>query len=135
MAVFTRDEVLDRWAQECGHLAALITLLDEDEARLFIRAQETVLFEGAQGVLLDAKFGFHPHTTWSDCTTTNAEKLLNHFAPEAEVVKIGVTRSHAVRHGPGPLPTESAEFRHQIDEHNQANPWQGEIRYGWFDAL
>jgi len=131
----TRDEVLDTWAQECGQLAALITLLDEDEACRFLRTQETVLFEGAQGVLLDAKFGFHPYTTWSDCTMANAERLLSRFAPEAEVAKIGITRCHAVRHGPGPLPTETAEFRHQIREHNHANAWQGEVRYGWFDPL
>ena len=132
---FTSEEVLETWAQVCGKLAALITLLDEDEACRFLRAQETVLFEGAQGVLLDAEFGFHPHTTWSDCTTANAERLLSRCAPGAEVVQIGITRCYAVRHGQGPLPTETADFRHQIREHNQANAWQGEVRYGWFDPL
>jgi hypothetical protein len=34
-----------------------------------------VVFEGAQGVLLDEWRGFHPHTTWSTCTFDNALAL------------------------------------------------------------
>src|SRR5690606_26943196 len=32
----------------------------------------TVIFEGAQGILLDQTYGFHPHTTWSDTTARHA---------------------------------------------------------------
>ena len=35
-----------------------------------------VVFEGAQGVLLDEWRGFHPYTTWSTTTFDNAETLL-----------------------------------------------------------
>ncbi len=43
-------------------------------------------------------------------------------------------RSHTARHGAGPLPTESADVRPALD-HNAENPWQGRMRYGWFDAV
>src|SRR5262249_24529692 len=33
---------------------------------------ELAVFEGAQGVLLDEWYGFHPHTTWSDVTAHHA---------------------------------------------------------------
>jgi adenylosuccinate synthase len=87
-----------------------------------------VVFEGAQGVLIDESFGFHPYTTWSNCTAAHALEL----APGA--LKIGVIRSHMVRHGPGPLPTESDGLREWIFDHNRENEWQGPVRYGWFDA-
>jgi adenylosuccinate synthase len=48
---------------------------------------------------------------------------------------VGVLRSHAVRHGAGPLPTESATLRARVEEHNASNPWQGPVRYGWLDAV
>ena len=96
---------------------------------------EAAVFEGAQGILLDGERGFHPYTTWSDCTARNAMGLLEEAATDAEVVKVGVLRSHAVRHGPGPLPTEVGKLAALVPDHNQLNDWQGAVRYGWFDAV
>ncbi|HET7142867.1 MAG TPA: adenylosuccinate synthetase, partial [Anaerolineales bacterium] len=101
----------------------------------WLHETETVIFEGAQGVLLDADAGFHPFTTWSRCTSENALDLITQMAPKSLVYKIGVMRSYAVRHGPGPLPTETNEFTSIVSEHNKNNEWQGAIRYGWFDAV
>jgi hypothetical protein len=42
---------------------------------------------------------------------------------------------YAVRHGPGPLPTETGELREAVVEHNGHGEWQGAVRYGWFDAV
>ena len=50
-------------------------------------------------------------------------------------LQIGVLRSYAVRHGPGPLPTETSVLASVVKEHNQTNEWQGAVRYGWFDAV
>jgi adenylosuccinate synthase len=51
------------------------------------------------------------------------------------VYQIGVMRCYAVRHGPGPLPTETDVLSPVVSEHNQSNAWQGPVRYGWFDAV
>ena len=96
---------------------------------------ETVIFEGAQGVLLDADDGFHPFTTWSRCTAENALELITEMAPGSNAYQIGVLRSYAVRHGPGPLPTETSVLASVVKEHNHTNEWQGAVRYGWFDAV
>ena len=40
-----------------------------------------------------------------------------------------------VRHGPGPLPTETEELDQIVSEHNQSGEWQGPVRYGWFDGV
>jgi adenylosuccinate synthase len=51
------------------------------------------------------------------------------------VFQVGVMRSYAVRHGPGPLPTETNALRTVVSEHNKYNEWQGRVRYGWFDGV
>ena len=94
--------------------------------------EETVVFEGAQGVLLDEWRGFHPYTTWSTCTFDNALELLSDYG--GEVVKLGVLRSYATRHGAGPFPTEDSSLQLQEPD-NVYGPWQGAFRLGWADAV
>jgi adenylosuccinate synthase len=95
-----------------------------------------VVFEGAQGVLLDEHAGFHPHSTWSTCTFAGALALLRAHDFPGEIARVGVVRAHAVRHGAGPLPTEDAGLSALLPEpHNQDGPWQGPVRHGWPDTL
>ena len=95
-------------------------------------AQGPVVFEGAQGVLLDEWRGFHPYTTWSTTMFDNAETLLRECG--ATAIRLGVTRTYQTRHGPGPFPTEDRTLdlpeRHNADGH-----WQGPFRTGHLDAL
>lgn len=100
-------------------------------------APHIVIFEGAQGVLLDRDLGFWPHVTPSRTTFVHAETLLCEWGMRArEATRIGVLRAYATRHGAGPLVTEDpwlSEFR--PDRHNGVHPWQGRFRLGWFDAV
>ena len=101
-----------------------------------IRRGERVLFEGAQGVLLDEAWGFHPYTTWSRCTFANVDELLAASGSGSPALRVGVARAYAHRHGPGPLPTESAQLRADLAEpHNVDGPWQGPFRAGWPDLV
>lgn len=94
----------------------------------------TLIFEGAQGVLLDEDLGFHPHTTWSKTTPDNARTILNELGRPAAKV-IGVLRPYATRHGAGPLRTEDAGLTNLLKEaHNGDAGWQGVFRCGWFDS-
>lgn len=64
---------------------------------------DTIIFEGAQGILLDQYAGFHPNTTWSDVTPDPAFELCDEWdISDYEV--IGITRSYSTRHGNGPFP-------------------------------
>ena len=96
---------------------------------------ETVVFEGAQGVLIDQTHGDAPHNTWSDCTFRNAEDELLEADWPGDVVRLGVTRTYMVRHGPGAMPTESARLTEALlpEPHNQTNLWQGWFRRGFAD--
>lgn len=93
-----------------------------------------VVFEGAQGVLLDEWAGFHPYTTWSTTTTANALAILAEHGQRA--TRLGVVRTYTTRHGAGPIPTEDDSLTALLPEHhNGTGPWQGRFRVGHFDAV
>lgn len=95
-----------------------------------------VVFEGAQGVLLDQWYGFPPYNTWSTTTTENALQLLKSWRYTGEVIRLGCLRAYETRHGAGPLPTEDAELTKLLQESaNPFNPWQEGFRVGYFDAI
>ncbi|HEU5030023.1 MAG TPA: adenylosuccinate synthetase [Spirillospora sp.] len=104
-----------------------------------------VVFEGAQGVLLDEWHGFHPYTTWSTTTFANAETLLDEAGEAGSAgsagsagaaARLGVLRTYATRHGPGPFVTEDAALTAALPEpHNGTGPWQGAFRAGHLDAV
>lgn len=104
-----------------------VDLVDE------IPASECMVFEGAQGVLLDETHGTAPHNTWTDTTFNNANTLLDEM-DVTERVRIGCLRTYHTRHGHGPFPAEN----HSLDlpePHNGANEYQGAFRVGHFDFL
>ncbi|MGW4110535.1 adenylosuccinate synthetase [Actinosynnema sp. NPDC004786] len=91
-----------------------------------------LVFEGAQGVLLDQWRGFHPHTTWSTVTPDNARALLG----RRHATVIGVTRTYQTRHGAGPFPTEDHDVLARFPErHNDTGHYQGSWRAGHLDAV
>jgi adenylosuccinate synthase len=96
--------------------------------------QGPLVFEGAQGVLLDEWRGFHPYTTWSTTTFANAETLLRESGDATEVTRLGVTRTYQTRHGPGPFPTEDPALS-LPEVHNANGHWQGPFRTGHLDAV
>lgn len=110
--------------------ARLVEVVPSDRLGDILR--EPVIFEGAQGVLLDEDCGFHPHTTWSRCTFANIEEF-----DVADVERWGVLRGPMLtRHGPGPFPTEDEEMRPLLHgEHNAYGRWQGAFRVGRPDLV
>jgi adenylosuccinate synthase len=115
--------------------ARKVEIMDEMQVASLINDSETVVFEGAQGALLDEAWGFHPYTTWTDTTTCNAHLILQEAEFRDEIVSIGVVRVYMTRHGAGPLPTEDAELTMAFkDRYNPTNPWQRAFRCGWFDV-
>lgn len=111
-----------------GAFADAVRITNGDEG-LFDAGR--VVFEGAQGVLLDETYGFHPHTTWSTVVPRNARELLQ--GRPARV--IGVTRTYQTRHGAGPLPTEDPDVLARFPErHNGTGEFQGAWRAGHLDA-
>ena len=92
-----------------------------------------VIWEGAQGLLIDRTYGIRPNTTYLDTT--------NHFAftilgEEDNITKIGIAKAFTSRHGKGIFPTEEKEVSSKIVDSNQeVTFWNGKMRFGWFDAV
>ena len=121
-------------ADVCAAFAAFagrVRLVDGGYLTGLLRAGP-VVFEGAQGVLLDEWHGFHPYTTWSTTTFSNAETLLAEAGQSA--ARLAVIRCYLTRHGPGPLVTEDPTLELR-DRFNRRNEWQGDFRAGHFDAV
>ncbi len=128
------DEIIDVAADNYAYLVTLVTLIDEAMLRDRLQQPGTTLFEGAQGVLLDEWYGFHPYTTWSTTTFANAETLLETY--HYQVSRLGVMRTYGTRHGVGPFVSEAPALIAQLSEpHNITNPWQQDFRVGYFDLV
>ncbi|MFI6361685.1 adenylosuccinate synthetase [Nocardia sp. NPDC050630] len=111
--------------------AAAVRIVDGAELTRFAQ-RGRLIFEGAQGVLLDEWRGFHPHTTWSTVEPRNARALLAEI--DATTFTLGVTRTYMTRHGAGPFPTEDPTMI--IPEpHNTTGPYQGHFRRGHLDPV
>jgi adenylosuccinate synthase len=127
--------VAERWLGQCKGVAQVQRYDREKQAKT-----KPLIFEGAQGVLLDEMHGFAPYTTWSNCTFENAEQFLESINHALPVQRVGVVRAYAVRHGAGPLPTEERDTQlgarlRERERHNTVGPWQGSVRVGAFDAV
>ncbi|MFJ5217392.1 adenylosuccinate synthetase [Streptomyces sp. NPDC088354] len=115
--------------------ARAVTLTDGTHLARVLRTGP-VVFEGAQGVLLDEWHGFHPYTTWSTTTFANAEALLAESDRSCTARRLGVVRAYTTRHGPGPHMTEDPGLAPLLPEpHNGTGAWQGDFRVGHFDAV
>lgn len=93
-----------------------------------------VVFEGAQGTLLDQDFGFYPYVTPSNTSIEHAMDILDKadMISYVNIRTIGVMRAYQCRHGMGPLPTETKDLGLE-DHNNPTNQYQGDFRIGWLD--
>lgn len=125
-----RDRVAGLVEAYRGVLASGVTLGDAPAPA------GTVVFEGAQGVLLDRELGFWPYVTPSETTFAHAHTLIEEWGGAGACERWGVLRAYTTRHGAGPLPTEDPALGARLpDAHNREHPWQGRFRVGWFDAV
>lgn len=135
-SIFTDPNTIDDCFDVYRYFCDTITLVDETDIQNIFAQSGTLLFEGAQGVLLDENYGFAPYTTWSTTTFANAETLLQEHHFSGEVTRLGLLRAYATRHGAGPFPTEDRSLTLTLpDQHNGWNDWQRTFRVGYFDMV
>ena len=95
-----------------------------------------LLFEGAQGALLDVDHGTYPYVTSSN-TVAGAAAAGAGVAPQRLHYVLGITKAYATRVGSGPFPTEltDATGEHLRTKGNEFGAVTGRPRRcGWFDA-
>ena len=103
----------------------------------FKNQKKKILFEGAQGFLLDIDHGTYPYVTSSNVHASYASigsglspKLINHV--------LGITKAYTTRVGNGPFPTEQDnEIGNKLGEigHEFGTVTARKRRCGWFDAV
>lgn len=104
-----------------------------DDAR---RAGKRVLFEGAQGVLLDVDHGTYPYVTSSNTVTGQAAAGAG-VGPASIGYVLGIVKAYTTRVGEGPFPTElHDEMGQRLGErgHEFGTVTGRQRRCGWFDA-
>ena len=102
-----------------------------------IRAGQPILFEGAQGTLLDIDHGTYPYVTSSNATIGGVCTGLG-VGPRAIGAVMGVVKAYTTRVGEGPLPTELlGEMGNRLrDTGNEYGAVTGRPRRcGWYDAV
>src|SRR5205085_6751647 len=104
-----------------------------------IRSGKSILFEGAQGTLLDVDHGTFPFVTSSSAAAGGVATGLG-ISPKLVQVVIGVSKAYTTRVGGGPFPTESADGPGGPGEQlrtrgNEYGSTTGRPRRcGWFDG-
>ena len=101
------------------------------------RAGANVLFEGAQGAMLDIDLGTYPFVTSSN-TTVGGAAAGSGLGPAAIDYVLGIVKAYTTRVGAGPFPTELLDDmgRHLGRAGNEFGSTTGRPRRcGWFDAV
>ncbi len=105
-----------------------------DEA---VRAGKRILFEGAQGAMLDVDHGTYPFVTSSHTLAGHAAAGAG-IAPGHVGYVLGITKAYTTRVGSGPFPTEQEnEIGRRLGErgHEFGTVTGRKRRCGWFDAV
>lgn len=100
-------------------------------------ASKNILFEGAQGSLLDIDHGTYPFVTSSN-TTAGGAATGSGFGPLYLDYVLGITKAYTTRVGSGPFPTElfDAVGEHLAEKGHEFGATTGRARRcGWFDAV
>ncbi|SEL34690.1 adenylosuccinate synthase [Nitrosovibrio tenuis] len=100
------------------------------------RAGSNLLFEGAQGTLLDIDHGTYPFVTSSNCVA-GAATTGSGIGPQMLHYVLGITKAYTTRVGAGPFPTELDDDvgKHLARRGNEFGATTGRPRRcGWFDA-
>lgn len=131
-----KNEILEKYISFGKLLKKYITNthIELNEA---IKSGKNILFEGAQGSMLDVDFGTYPYTT-SSHTIAGGSSIGSGIGPKHIDDIIGVVKAYTTRVGEGPLPTELKDKTGKyIQEkgHEYGTTTSRPRRCGWLDLV
>lgn len=130
----------DKTLADAKEWAAVLLPMKADVTKILHDAREAgehILFEGAQGSLLDIDHGTYPYVTSSN-TTAGGTATGTGFGPLYLDYVLGITKAYTTRVGSGPFPTElHCEIGQYLGEkgHEFGTTTGRSRRCGWFDAV
>src|SRR5690606_2065391 len=139
---FYKEPAIDfqKTLDECMEYAELLKPMMADVTAVLHdlrREGKDIMFEGAQGSLLDIDLGTYPYVTSSN-TTAGGIATGSGFGPLYLDYVLGITKAYTTRVGSGPFPTELFDEmgQHLAVKGNEVGTTTGRSRRcGWFDAV
>ena len=132
------NDFVDRILERFNTLATSAKIVPSEYLKKHILSRPgTVVVEASHGILTDRYHGFHPHTTKVRTLPQETLRMLEQANYDGEIFKLGVTRGYQIRHGAGPMVTESPELTDTLlpGSHKDENRWQGKVRVGPLDLI
>lgn len=124
-------DILKKWFDDCNEMLKTIEVTNDN----IIERYDTLIFEGAQGLLLDRdNKEYFPHLTPSFTGLGYITNMYKDSLAKVDTEICFVTRTYLTRHGAGPLPNECKKEdinATMIDLTNVPNEYQGTLRYGF----
>jgi adenylosuccinate synthase len=127
------DDIAERWLEDAFEFAGSIVAGEAHQLAAHA-AHGTLIFEGAQGLMLDMDRGVFPYMTRSN---TGIKNVLS-IGEEVGLDHLDIVyahRAYATRHGAGPFARETGKkpFPGINEVTNITNTYQGSFRYGYLD--
>jgi adenylosuccinate synthase len=131
------QQTLDRALADVPRLAPMVSDVSSALHAAY-KGGASLLFEGAQGSLLDVDHGTYPYVTSSNCVAGNAAAGSG-VGPNMLHYILGITKAYTTRVGSGPfpseLPTDQGVGKHLASVGHEFGTVTGRARRcGWFDA-
>ncbi|WP_164879667.1 adenylosuccinate synthetase [Afifella aestuarii] len=130
LAFASSRDLLDCFVAQCTEFARRVGRRDDPQ----IGEEDTVIFEAAQGLLLDQNASGFPFVTRSKTGLANISAIAAEAGIES-LDAIFASRCYLTRHGRGPMEDERPikQWYALEDPTNQPNPWQETMRHGLID--
>lgn len=128
-----KEEFIEKFIEDIEQMLTTIKVgVDNINHDFFL--EKNIVFEGAQGLMLDQYMGQFPYVTRSNTGLKNVVE----FSIENNITELNViyaTRCYKTRHGAGPLKWELPDkpYENIIDHTNIPNEYQGTIRFAYLD--
>lgn len=125
------DDMRDQFLEDIHEYLQYIHICENNDQ---LKKYDHIIFEGAQGLLLDEEHEWFPHVTHSKTGSDNIIKILTTLDTDIKPTITYVSRSYMTRHGAGPFPSECPKpYKTIYDKTNVPNEFQETLRYGLFD--
>jgi adenylosuccinate synthase len=132
------EEFIERIIGNFKEMYQLVKVVNEDYLYDHILSKEgTVVVESSNGILTDRYHGFHPFVSRLRTMPQRVVDMIKKRGYDGEVKILGITRAYQIRHGAGPMVTESSELlEHLLPGSNKdENRFQGRVRVGPLDFV
>jgi len=131
------EEFAEQLEEAQEKISPLVTDVS-DEILQALHGQQTIIAEGAQGVMLDLDYGSYPYVTSSHPGTAGVSVGLG-IPPDAITRSTGIFKAYCTRVGEGPFPTEIADQDHAVRLREAGGEYGATTgrprRCGWFDGV